>query len=100
MFSDKDDDIVDPEKLAIYRKGKEIFDMVSKIADLIPEENEHLNSVKGFMLQDACCWSLVSHSLISTDLSHNPSCTLRPVSCVLLPASCILCPVSCVLNTC
>ena len=53
MYSEEDDEIIDPEKLPIYRKGKEIFDMVNKIADLIPEDNEHLNSVKGFMLQDA-----------------------------------------------
>ena len=43
MNSDEEDDIVNPEKLPIYRKGKEIFDMVSKIADLIPENDEYLN---------------------------------------------------------
>jgi hypothetical protein len=53
MYSDEDDDIIKPEKLPIYLKGKEIFDMVSKIADLIPENNEYLKEVKACMLSDA-----------------------------------------------
>jgi hypothetical protein len=53
MHSDKDDDIIKPEKLLIYLKGEEIFDMVSKIADLIPENNEYLKEVKACMLSDA-----------------------------------------------
>jgi hypothetical protein len=53
MNSDDEDDIAKPEKLPIYRKGKEIFDIVSKIADLIPENDEYLNEVKGCMLSDA-----------------------------------------------
>jgi len=46
MDSDEDDDIIKPESLPIYRKGKEIFDMVNKICDLIPENDEYLNEVK------------------------------------------------------
>ena len=53
MNSDEDDEIARPERLPIYRKGKEIFDMVSKIADLIPENDEYLKEVKAFMLSDA-----------------------------------------------
>lgn len=53
MNSDDDDDSVDPKSLPIYRKGKEIFDMVMKITDLIPEENEILMDIKGCMLCDA-----------------------------------------------
>jgi hypothetical protein len=53
MYSDEDDDMIKPEKLPIYRKGKEIFDMVSKITALIPENNEYLMHVKGNMLSDA-----------------------------------------------
>ena len=53
MDSDEDDDIIKPEKLPIYRKGKEIFDMVNKICDLIPENDEYLNEVKAWMLSDA-----------------------------------------------
>jgi hypothetical protein len=53
MNSDDEDDIARPEKLPVYRKGREIFDMVSKIADLIPENNEYLMDIKGWMLSDA-----------------------------------------------
>lgn len=53
MNSDDDDDNPKPDKLPIFRKGKEIFDMVSKIAALIPEDNEYLMDVKGQMLCDA-----------------------------------------------
>ncbi len=41
------------EELPIYKKGKEIFDVVRRITDLIPEDNEHLQYVKGQMLGDA-----------------------------------------------
>ena len=40
MNSDEEDDIVKPESLPIYRKGKEILDMVIKIADLITENDD------------------------------------------------------------
>lgn len=53
MNSDDEDDIARPEKLPVYRKGREIFNMVSKIADLIPENNEYLMDIKGWMLSDA-----------------------------------------------
>jgi hypothetical protein len=46
MDPDEEDDIQRPEKLPIYRKGKEIFDMVIKITDLIPENDKYLNEVK------------------------------------------------------
>jgi hypothetical protein len=50
---DDDDDVLKPEKLPIFRKGKEIFDLVLKITDLIPEDNKYLMQVKSFMLSDA-----------------------------------------------
>ena len=53
MNSDDEDDIARSEKLPIYRKGREILDIVSKIADLIPENNEYLMDIKGWMLSDA-----------------------------------------------
>jgi len=53
MNSDEEDDIVRPERLPIYRKGKEIFDVVNKICALIPENDEYLNEVKSWMLSDA-----------------------------------------------
>jgi hypothetical protein len=53
MYSEDDDDIIKPENLPIYLKGKEIFDMVNKIAALIPENDEYLNEVKSCMLSNA-----------------------------------------------
>jgi hypothetical protein len=50
---DDEDDIVHPETLPIYHKGKEIFDMVMKITDLIPENDEYLMEIKSCMLSDA-----------------------------------------------
>ncbi|MCG6189480.1 hypothetical protein [Maribellus maritimus] len=41
------------ENLPIYKKGKEIFDVVHQISELILEDNEHLQFVKGNMLSDA-----------------------------------------------
>lgn len=41
------------EKLPIFKKGKEIFDLVRQIGDLIPEDDEHLQSIKGQMYLDA-----------------------------------------------
>jgi hypothetical protein len=41
------------EDLPIYKKGEEIYELTRKICDLIPEENEHLQHVKGHMLSDA-----------------------------------------------
>jgi len=52
MNSDEEDEISRPEKLPIYQKGKEILDMVNKITDLIPENNEYLMEVKSCMLSD------------------------------------------------
>ena len=46
------------EELPIYQKGKEIFDLVKRIGDLIPEENEHLQYVKAEMLADAALLSV------------------------------------------
>jgi len=53
MDSEDAEDDPKPEKLPIYRKGKEIFDMVHKITALIPENNEILMEIKGQMLCDA-----------------------------------------------
>jgi hypothetical protein len=39
--------------LPIYKKGEEILEVVKQIADLIPEEDEHLGYVKNFMMEDA-----------------------------------------------
>jgi hypothetical protein len=42
-----------PQALVLYKKGKEIYNVVSKIAEIIPEDNEYLQDVKSFMLSDA-----------------------------------------------
>jgi hypothetical protein len=41
------------EELPIYKKGDEIYKLTRKICDLIPEDNEHLQFVKGDMLLNA-----------------------------------------------
>jgi hypothetical protein len=51
MFEDDDDLRV--RNLPIYKKGKEILDLVEQIADLIPEDDESLTYIKDFMLEDA-----------------------------------------------
>ena len=58
MDSEDEEDDPKPEKLPIYQKGKQIFDMVHKIADLIPEDNDYLMVVKGQMLGDAALLSV------------------------------------------
>jgi hypothetical protein len=49
----EEDESISPESLPIYKKGKEIFEVVEKICELIPEENEYLQPVKEIMLADA-----------------------------------------------
>lgn len=41
------------ENLPIYKKGKEILDTVLSICELFPEENEHLQFIKGQIIADA-----------------------------------------------
>jgi hypothetical protein len=41
------------EDLPIYKKGEEIYKLTRKICNLIPEDNEHLQFVKGDMLLNA-----------------------------------------------
>jgi hypothetical protein len=53
MNSDEEEDNVQPERLSIYQKGKEILDIVIKITALIPEDNEYLMDLKGSILYDA-----------------------------------------------
>ncbi|MDZ7647447.1 MAG: hypothetical protein U5K54_09820 [Cytophagales bacterium] len=48
-----EDEFINPKDLPIYKKGQEIFDVVHQIAELVPDDNEHLQSVKGFMILDA-----------------------------------------------
>ena len=52
MFED-DDNEVDVRNLPIFKKGKEIQDVVRTLAELMPEDNEYLQSLKGEMLYNA-----------------------------------------------
>lgn len=49
----EEEDFKKYEKLPIYLKAIEIYDLAHQIAALIPEVNEHLMSIKQFMLADA-----------------------------------------------
>ncbi len=53
MNGNNEEEFIDPKELPIYKKGKEIFDIVHQITKLIPEENEILQSIKGQMIADA-----------------------------------------------
>jgi hypothetical protein len=52
MF-DSEDEEIDPKELPIYKKGREIFEVVNQIAQLIPDDDGPLAHVKGVMLEDA-----------------------------------------------
>jgi len=39
--------------LPLFKKGKEIFEVVDQICQLIPDDNEPLSDIKGIMLEDA-----------------------------------------------
>jgi hypothetical protein len=41
------------ENLFIYKKGAEIYEVVNQISKLIPEDDDHLQFIKGQMLGDA-----------------------------------------------
>ena len=53
MFEDDDEIVINPRDLPIYKKGEEIFEVISKIADLISDEDKKLQFVKSDMLFDA-----------------------------------------------
>jgi hypothetical protein len=53
MF-EEDDDIVDPSALPIFKKGKEIFELIKCISGLLDDyDDEVLKSTQGFMMHDA-----------------------------------------------
>jgi len=49
----EDDDQLRVRNLPLYKKGEEVLDLVQQIADLIPEEDDHLGFIKDFMIEDA-----------------------------------------------
>lgn len=50
---EKEYDFINPHSLEIYQKGEEIYDVVFQITELFPTNNEELQYVKGFIIQDA-----------------------------------------------
>lgn len=44
---------IDPKSLPLYRKGKEIYELVHNITDLISGDNKELQYTKQFMIEDA-----------------------------------------------
>jgi hypothetical protein len=44
---------IEPENLEIFKKGKEIYELVRRICELIPEDDEYLSHIKGIILEDA-----------------------------------------------
>lgn len=53
MFDDDEEVRINPRELPIFKKGKEIFDLVDQICHLIPDDDEHLGHVKSIMYEDA-----------------------------------------------
>jgi len=60
MFDDNDDDnelYEDPHEkvmnMPLYKKGKEIFDAVREIGQLIPDDDDMLGDIKRVMFEDA-----------------------------------------------
>lgn len=53
MNNQEDNELRKAENLPIFKKGEEILDVVQQIGDLIPDDNEHLQFVKGNMFSDA-----------------------------------------------
>jgi len=49
----EEDDHARIQQLPLFKKGEEIVDLVRQIADLISDEDDHLQFVKEFMLEDA-----------------------------------------------
>ncbi|MBR9999021.1 MAG: hypothetical protein KFF73_08620 [Cyclobacteriaceae bacterium] len=50
---EEENENLDPESLPIYRKGREIFDVVHQLTELIPEDNKELDMIKEILITDA-----------------------------------------------
>lgn len=59
---------LDPKAKPLYEKGLEIYDIASKIIELIPEDDEHLNAVKGIIQEDAMLLSVKVAGAAGADL--------------------------------
>ncbi|MGQ1786249.1 hypothetical protein [Saccharicrinis sp. GN24d3] len=68
MLEEGDNDFVDYRRLPIFKKGEETFEVVHQISELIPEDEDHLQSIKEIMLSDA--------SLLTTKVAGAEASTL------------------------
>jgi hypothetical protein len=48
-----EEEFLDPKAIPLYHKGKEIFEVVHKIGELVPEDDDHLQDIKAHMISDA-----------------------------------------------
>lgn len=59
MFQEKDDGFIKSiEDLPIFKKGKEIFYVINRICQLVPEDDEQLQYIKSTILIDASMLSV------------------------------------------
>lgn len=64
-----EEDFLDAKAIPLYRKGKEIFDVVHHIAKLIPDdEDSPLQSIKSNMISDAALLTVKVAGACSGDL--------------------------------
>ncbi len=64
-FEEKD---VDPKETPLCKKAFEIFEVVKELTDLIPEEDDNLQSVKSIIMEDAMIIYVKSMSGTKADL--------------------------------
>lgn len=59
---------LDPTAIPLFRKGKEIFDVVHKIAELIPNDDSPLQDIRSNMVSDAAMLTVKVAGACSADL--------------------------------
>lgn len=57
-----------PQHFPLFRKGQEIFDVTSKVIDLIPDDDEVQVHIKSIMLEDAAMLSVKVAGAEASDL--------------------------------
>jgi len=55
---DEEEKDINPRELPIYKKGKDIYEVVRHICDLIPDDNKMLQHTKAIMLEDSMLLSV------------------------------------------
>ena len=68
MFEEEEKNQINPKKLPIYQKGKEIFEVVYTICELIPEEDDYLQQLKPILIEDASILSVKIAGAEATEL--------------------------------